>query len=208
MTNIDSLLDNLAAEGPRPSGGQGLRFAGPLFAVLALCALGAALALDGAFSTMPRDGMGPIAIKWGFSITLLALAAGALYVLGHPGRPFRSAVAMVAVPFIPMVALLAFETAIAGPRITGDTWAQCLTAMLIMSPIAFAAAIMATRALAPVNLRRAGLIAGLFGGGVAMAVYSPFCPERGMGYVALFYMLPILAMAGIGWLTGPRLLRW
>ena len=46
------------------------------------------------------------------------------------------------------------------------------------------------------------------GGAVAMAVYSPYCPERGALFMAVFYCLPILAMAGLGWLLGPRLLRW
>jgi len=41
-----------------------------------------------------------------------------------------------------------------------------------------------------------------------MTAYAPFCPGEGALYFVTFYLLPILAMAGIGWLAGPRLLRW
>ncbi|MGB3167633.1 MAG: DUF1109 domain-containing protein [Alteraurantiacibacter sp.] len=208
MTNLDTLLDDLSADAAQPVGDHRLRFGWPLLTVAALCGIGVTMALDGAFATIARDGTGPMAIKWGFSLSLLALAVSTLIVFGKPGRPWRVAMWVVAVPFVPILALLVLETIIAGPRVYGDTWVQCLTAMLVMSPIAFAGAIFATRALAPVNLRRAGLVAGLFGGAVAMTAYSPFCPERGMGYVAVFYILPILAMAGVGWLAGPKLLRW
>ena len=159
MTNLDSLLDDLSAEGARPAGDHRLRFVWPLLAVAALCGIGVTLALDGAFATMARDGIGPMAIKWGFSLSLLTLAIGALVVLGKPGRSWRMAMWAMAVPFVPILALLVFETIIAGPRVYGDSWAQCLTAMLIMSPIAFAGAIAAARSLAPVNLRRAGFVA-------------------------------------------------
>ena len=50
--------------------------------------------------------------------------------------------------------------------------------------------------------------AGLFGGALSMTAYAPFCPELGMTFMTLYYCLPILVMAGIGWMFGPRLLRW
>ncbi|WP_340587904.1 DUF1109 domain-containing protein [Erythrobacter alti] len=208
MTNINTVLDQLASEGAAPQTGSTLRFAAPLLAVLALCAVGVALVLDGAFASMARDGMGPIAVKWSFSVALLTLCGIALLVLGKPGRPSKAAMVAISVPFVPILALLALELSIAGPLFYGETWRECLAAMLVMSPIAFTGAILGARTLAPTNLRRAGLVAGLFGGAVAMTAYAPFCPERGMGYLAVFYLLPILTMAGVGWALGPRLLRW
>jgi len=208
MTDINSVLDQLASEGASPPSSGKLRFAGPLLAVLALCAVGAALILDGAFASMARDGMGPIAVKWGFSLILLGLSAVALFVLGKPGRPTRAVMIGVALPFVVILTLFGVEIATTGPMVYGETWRQCLMAMSVMSPIAFVGAIYAARSLAPTNLRRAGLVAGLFGGAVAMMAYAPFCPERGVGYMVVFYLLPILAMAAIGWALGPRLLRW
>ncbi len=208
MNNINSVLDQLASEGAAPPPGQGLRFAGPLLAVLVLCAMGVTVVFDGAFASMARHGMGPIAVKWGFSIALLALCGLALLILGKPGRPSNAAMFAVAIPFVPVLALLGFELAIAGPLVYGETWRECLAAMLVMSPIAFAGAISGARSLAPTNTRRAGLVAGLFGGAVAMTAYAPFCPELGMAYMAVFYLLPILTMALLGWALGPKLLRW
>ncbi|WP_165853495.1 DUF1109 domain-containing protein [Aurantiacibacter aquimixticola] len=205
---MDNILDQLASEGAAPARGVSWRFAAPMFGVIAACGLGVGLALDGAFASVETDGMGPLTVKWGFSLTLLLLAAAALFVLGKPGRPTTMALLGVAAPFVPIAALFLYETVAFGPQVAGDTWAQCLAAMLLMSPIAFIGAVLGMRAFAPTNLRRAGLVAGLFGGAVAMTAYAPFCPERGMGYMALFYILPILAMAGLGWLLGPRLLRW
>ncbi len=208
MTDTQSLIDQLAQESVAPAGGYVRSFALPLLAAMALCGIGVSVLLDGAFAKVAMDGMGPLAVKWGFSIALIALCIAALLVLGKPGRPARTALIGVLIPFIPVAAMFAIEVAITGPRVAGATWASCLVAMAVMSPIGFAGAIAAMRALAPVDLHRAGFIAGLFGGAVAMTAYAPFCPELGMGYMVVFYCLPLLAMAGIGWLTGPKLLRW
>jgi hypothetical protein len=107
-----------------------------------------------------------------------------------------------------VAALLVLDLAVGRSEFPGTTWRTCLIAMGVMSPIAFAGAILATRWLAPTQPRRAGLVAGLFGGAVAMSAYAPYCPEHGIAYLAVFYCLPILAMAGLGWILGPRLLRW
>ena len=208
MTNTDTLLDQLASDGAAPESNHSARFFGPLLAVLALSCAAVALVLDGAFANVPTDGIGPISMKWGFSVALLLLTGATLFVLGQPGRPSKVAMLTVAIPFVPVAALFVFEVAMMGFAAEGDTWRNCLAAMLTISPIAFLASTYAMRAMAPTDLRRAGLVAGLFGGAVAMTAYSPFCPEKGMGYMATFYILPILTMAGLGWLTGPRLLRW
>lgn len=208
MSNTASLIDRLVEEGPRPARGNAQRFALPLLAAFGLCAAGVTMVLDGAFSQLESQGIGSIGVKWGFSLALLVLGAAALWVLGKPGRPTRQALLALAIPFFPIIALLALELAISGPLPYGDTWRECLAAMLVMSPIAFAGAVLAMRALAPTDLRRAGLAAGLFGGAVAMTAYSPYCPERGILYLVEFYCLPIMAMAAFGWAAGPRLLRW
>lgn len=208
MIDTDALIDRLSAGSALPAKGHARQFAMPLLAAVVLCGVGMMLVLEGPFSSVGEHGMGPIVTKWAFSISLVLLSAIALWIMGKPGRHSRWALAAVAVPFAPIAALLVFEVAIAGPQMEAATWRQCLAAMLIMSPLAFAGAIIAMRALAPTDLRRAGLVAGLFGGAVAMTVYAPFCPELGMLYMAVFYCLPMLAMAGLGWLTGPRLLRW
>lgn len=208
MTNIDSILDQLASEGGLPQSGHRLRFAVPLIGVIALCCAAAALVLDGAFATVATDGSGPIIAKWGFSLALMFIAPFALWTLGRPGRRSGWTLAALSVPFVLVLGLLALDLSLSTQPFPGETWRQCLAAMSVLSPLGFGGAVFAMRALAPTNLRRAGLVAGLFGGAVAMTAYAPFCPERGMLYLAVFYCLPILTMAGIGWLAGPKLLRW
>ncbi|WP_338244518.1 DUF1109 domain-containing protein [Aurantiacibacter hainanensis] len=208
MRQTETLIDSLAHEGGAPPAGALARFAGPLVVAALLCALGVSLVLEGAFSSSAINGYAPIFVKWGFSIALVLLSGSALWAIGHPGKRTGGALIALSVPFILVAILLALDLAVGERTFPGETWRRCLSAMTIMSPLAFAGAIMATRWLAPTNLRLAGLAAGLFGGAVAMTAYSPYCPELGMAYMAVFYCLPILAMAGIGWMIGPRLLRW
>ncbi|APE28538.1 NrsF family protein [Aurantiacibacter gangjinensis] len=208
MTDLDNLLDRMAADGAAPTKQANWRFVQPLIFAALACAFGVAIVLDGAFATVADAGMGPMFVKWGFSIALLLLSALALWVIGRPGRPTGSMMLAVAVPFAFVAALLALDLSMATSGFPGEAWQRCLTAMAVMSPVAFAGAIVAARWLAPTNLRRAGLVAGLFGGAVAMTAYAPYCLGSSMLYVAVFYILPILTMAGLGWLLGPRLLRW
>ena len=208
MTNLDSFIDQLAEDGAAPASGGLWRFAGPLLAALAVCSIGVGIALDGAFASVAVDGIGPLLVKWGFSISVLLLSATALWIVGRPGRRSKLSVMAIFVPFVLVGALLVLELSMAQPVFPGDTWRQCLASMLILSPIAFVGAIFGARWLAPTNLRRAGLVAGMFGSAVAMTAYAPFCPERGMAYMAVFYVLPMLSMGALGWLLGPKLLRW
>lgn len=208
MTETDDLLDRLAAAGAAPSGRPALVFAGWLTLAVLVCTAGAALVLPQAFASVALHGIGPMAAKWGFSFALMAFCIMALNMLGKPERRGRLPFAMVAVPFAPVAALLALELATVGPVADGASWPRCLTAMAIMSPVGFAGAVFAMRSMAPTRLRPAGMVAGLFGGALAMSAYAPFCLERGMTFLTLYYCLPILLMAGMGWMFGPRLLRW
>lgn len=208
MKHTDDLITDLAARGAAPSPHAARRFVTPLVLVSLLCAFAMLSLLGAPFLTIPSHGIGPMAVKWGFSLPLVLGAALALYALGQPGRDAGWRLAFLAIPFILTLLLLAADLALAEQVFPGRTWQTCLAAMACMSPLAFGGAIIATRWLAPTDLRRAGLVAGLFGGGVAMTAYAPFCPELGMAYFATFYLLPILAMAGLGWLLGPKLLHW
>ncbi len=208
MSRTEKILDQLASEGGTRDTGYAWRFALPLVIVLAAACAAVALIIDGAFAGVAIAGLGPILVKWGFSLTLVLLAPVALWTLGRPGRKSGWILPALILPFALIFGVLVLDLSINAWPFPGETWPHCLAAMTILSPLAFAGATFAMRVLAPVKLRRAGLVAGLFGGAVAMTAYAPFCPERGMLYLAVFYCLPILAMAGIGWLMGPKLLRW
>ncbi len=206
--NTDDLIAALADNGAQAQGRGVGKFVLPLIGVAALCSIALGLVLDDAFSPYAETGPAPLLVKWGFSVSLAVLAPLTLWLLGRPGRDSGWMLIALAVPFAAVSAMFVVDLAMSEQAFPGKAWQTCLTAMTVLSPLAFAGAVIAVRHLAPTNLRRAGLVAGLFGGGVAMTAYAPFCPGSGMAYMVVFYCLPILSMAAIGFLTGPRLLRW
>ena len=208
MTNTDDLITSLAADGATAPAHSLRRFLLPLIAVSLVNALLLLLILGEPFAAIAQYGIGPMVVKWGFSLPLAFGAAYALHALGKPGVNAKNRILFLALPFIAAGVLLGVDLANNGGMFPGRTWAQCLAAMGVFSPVCFAGAVLAARWLAPTELRKAGGVAGLFGGGMAMTCYAPFCPELGMLYMFSFYVLPIMAMAGLGWLFGPKLLRW
>jgi len=180
----------------------------PLGLAFLFCGAILLLVLGQPFLALDLYGPVPLMVKWVFSLPLVIGGALALYALGHPGRQTSRHLGVLCLPFLFLGLLLAINLLTTTAPTSGASWTNCLTAMATLSPIAFAAAIIATRFLAPTRLKLAGMVAGLFGGGVAMTAYSPFCPELGMVFMLLYYVLPVIVMAVIGWFAGPRLLRW
>lgn len=208
MERTEDLIARLAAAPSAKRGTMLQHFVLPLLLACVLCIGATALVLDDPFPTYHLRGWLPMIVKWGFSVSLLLVATLALNVLGRPGRPSGLMLASLLLPFA-FVGYFALPALLLGDLPwPGVAWERCLIAMAIMSPIGFAAAITATRWLAPTDTRGAGMVAGFFGGALAMTAYAPFCPGEGALYFVTFYLAPILIMAGIGWLAGPRLLRW
>jgi hypothetical protein len=208
MSNTDDLIASLAAQGATPAPHVLRRFLAPLIVVAAANAMFWLVLLGEPFAAVESYGPVPMIVKWGFSLPLVIGSAAALYALGKPGHSTRARVLLLTVPFALAAVVLIIDLAIGGGSFPGATWDRCLLAMGTFGPICFAGAIVATRWLAPTELRKAGAVAGIFGGSVAMSAYAPFCPELGMAFMTAFYILPILAMSAIGWLAGPKLLRW
>ena len=55
---------------------------------------------------------------------------------------------------------------------------------------------------------RSAVVAGLFAGGVAAAIYAAHCPDDSPLFVALWYSLGIAIVALVGGLAGRLALRW
>jgi hypothetical protein len=68
--------------------------------------------------------------------------------------------------------------------------------------------IWAARGLAPIRLRLTGFIIGVAAGSVGAAVYALHCDESAAPLVVVWYTLGVASAGVVGWLTGPRLLRW
>lgn len=90
----------------------------------------------------------------------------------------------------------------------GLTWKTCVLNIALLSIPGLIGVFWALRGLAPTRLRLAGASGGLLAGAVATLVYCLHCPEMGVPFWALWYVLGMLAPALAGALLGPRWLRW
>ncbi|MFV3307479.1 DUF1109 domain-containing protein [Pseudomonas sp. NY15181] len=92
--------------------------------------------------------------------------------------------------------------------ILGRTWRTCALNITLLSVPAFAAVFWALRGLAPTRLRQAGAAGGLLAGATATLAYCLHCPEMGVPFWGVWYLLGMLVPTVLGALLGPRLLRW
>jgi hypothetical protein len=143
-------------------------------------------------------------MKWAYTLSLAAAAVALTWQLARPDTgPIRGAW-LVALP----VGLLAMVGLAELSRTPRAGWSACPILVLIFAMPIFAGLIWAFRRLAPTRLRAAGAAAGLTAGAVAASVYCLHCPEASALFVLTWYSLGILLATMLGWLFGPRLLRW
>lgn len=92
--------------------------------------------------------------------------------------------------------------------ILGRTWRVCALNITLLSVPAFLAVFWALRGLAPTHLRQAGAAGGLLAGATATLAYCLHCPEMGVPFWGVWYLLGMLVPTMLGALLGPRVLRW
>ncbi|CDF85340.1 hypothetical protein PKB_4011 [Pseudomonas knackmussii B13] len=92
--------------------------------------------------------------------------------------------------------------------IFGKTWRTCPLNIALLSVPAFIAVFWALRGLAPTRLRLAGAVGGLLAGATATLAYCLHCPEMGIPFWGVWYLLGMLLPTLLGAALGPRLLRW
>jgi hypothetical protein len=90
----------------------------------------------------------------------------------------------------------------------GSSWRQCPALIVMLALPVGAGLTRALRQFAPTRLRLTGGVAGMAAGALAATFYCLHCPEVGAAFVLTWYTLGIVAVAGIGAIAGPRLLRW
>jgi hypothetical protein len=155
----------------------------------------------------------PFWIKAAFT-GMLALAGLAITERAvRPGASVSSRAALVAVPFLFILAFAALEI-LHTPREArvplwlGETWRSCPVSIVGLSMPPLFLMMLAMRHLAPTSGTIAGFAAGVLASGLAATAYGLHCPERAAAFVATWYALGILATGGIGALVGRRVLRW
>lgn len=150
-------------------------------------------------------------VKAGYTAAFGLLGCAALPALARPdGRihwPLAAAAALLLLALTlgtmdwmrtdwSMVALMG-ATAMVCPWLIVLTGAPILVVMLA-----------ALRGMAPRSGAMAGFAAGLLAGGFGAAIYSFYCGETGMMFMAVWYSLGVAATAVLGALLGRLLLRW
>jgi hypothetical protein len=131
---------------------------------------------------------------------------------GRPGAEMTRPVLALALPFAAIALLAALQMSAPGADterlVMGQSSRVCAALVALTALPALAAAFWALRKLAPTRLTLAGAGAGLFAGAVGAFVYCFHCNEEAAPFIAVWYTLGIAAVAGLGALLGPRLLRW
>lgn len=92
--------------------------------------------------------------------------------------------------------------------VLGRTWRTCALNIALLSLPCLIAVFWALRGLAPTRLRQAGAAGGLLAGSTATLAYCLHCPEMGVPFWGLWYVLGMLLPTLLGAAIGPRLLRW
>jgi len=90
----------------------------------------------------------------------------------------------------------------------GRTWRTCALNITLLSLPGLVSVFWALRGLAPTRLRQAGAAGGLLAGSTATLAYCLHCPEMGVPFWGVWYVLGMLLPTALGAWLGPRLLRW
>lgn len=180
-------------------------------------ALGATLLVVLCYGVRPDIGtMLVTPLFWAKVALPFTLAAGAVAVTARLSRPgvtvglaWSGIGAPIAIVWLAAIAiLLAAPAGTRIPLIMGQTWRSCPFNIAFLSIPGFIAAFVAVRGLAPTRLRLAGAAAGLMAGATATIAYCLHCPEMGVPFWGVWYVLGILLPTAAGALAGPRWLRW
>jgi hypothetical protein len=210
----DELIAMLArgpvAADPRTTERQ-LALAVSVGAVAALVLVVATLGLHPDLAALSR--LPAFWLKLLFPLTLALAAYKAATLLARPGHVLGPVRAALAAPFVIVWVIAAVQWLQApveerGELLLGNTALSCVVLVSLFALPTFAAACVALRSLAPTRLREAGGCAGLLAGAVSATVYVFHCDEMTAPFIAIWYALGITVPGVLGWLLGPRLLRW
>lgn len=208
-------LINLLASGEGPVDRRVLvrRFSAALL-VGGLVALFLVMSLYGVRSDLAQVAGTPL--FWGKVALPGSLALLALWLnqrLARPGVKGGVVWLLLGLPLLLVWLGAAISLAGAAPEgraelIFGRTWRTCALNISLLSIPAFIAIFRALCGLAPTRLRQAGAAAGLLAGATATLAYCLHCPEMGIPFWGVWYLLGMLLPTVVGAALGPRLLRW
>nr|WP_280637036.1 DUF1109 domain-containing protein [Rhizobium sp. 16-449-1b] len=152
-------------------------------------------------------------LKSAFPFVLSAIGTHALLIVARPGGVPLRAVWYAIAAYLVLVALALLQLKASAVSewsglMLGRSWWICPMLIVCVSAPVFAAIVFFLRQAAPTDLRLSGFVAGSTSGAIGAWIYSWGCLEDGLAFMAMWYLLGILACGALGALSGPRLLRW
>lgn len=143
-------------------------------------------------------------------LAVALLATGLAILSGRPGK----AVGLwpLAVPALAGFVLVGLRLAerpdAVVPEVLGQTALACLTSIMALAVLPLWVAIRMFRNAAPTRPAMTGALLGLAAGAGVASGYALHCTEDSPLFYMVWYVLGIVAVAGIGAIAGNRLLRW
>jgi hypothetical protein len=149
-------------------------------------------------------------------VATLALAISAMIVSLHLSRPeafLRGWGWLLLIPVGVLVGGIGSEMMLPQrlpmmARLVGHNWRVCSIAISLMSMPLLAGALIGLRHGAPSQPAIAGAIAGMMSAGLAATLYASHCTDDSPLFVITWYSIATAAVAAIGALAGPRVLRY
>ena len=147
------------------------------------------------------------------TLALTCAAFGLVINIVHPGRVQRGWQFLLLVPVVLLAAAVFVELSVVPSslweqRMIGSNAVHCLTVIPLLSIIPGTCILMAMRHGAPEKPGPAGAAAALVSAGIAATLYATNCPDDSPLFVATWYPIATLLVAGVGYLAGMRFLRW
>jgi hypothetical protein len=150
-------------------------------------------------------------VKAGYTLAFSLVGLAALPVLARPdGRvlwPLLAAAALLLVA-LSLGTMNWMRADWAMLELMGNTAMVCPWLITLTGAPVLAVLLAALRTMAPRSPAMAGLAAGLMAGGLGAAVYSFYCGETSMMFMAVWYSLGISIVGALGAVLGRLLLRW
>jgi hypothetical protein len=171
------------------------------------------LILAGMRSDLLGSGLLPTLMKV-FLGALLALAAiQGSAILSRPEASFAEGFRRLGAVITLLAVMLTLDIMFRGTdgwlaRMFGKSIFSCLTVIPALALLPLAVSLHALRTGASTSPAAAGGLAGLASAGMAIIAYGVFCTEDSPVFVATWYSLAAILVAGLGAALGQKLLRW
>lgn len=151
--------------------------------------------------------------KFVFTIVLAVTAFGLIRALSTPGASTaRAAAWMAAAPLLVAVAvvleLFMVPEVMWSTRMVGSNMMICMTFIPLIGIGPLAIFLWMLRYGAPTRPVLAGAVAGLLAGGLSATFYAAHCFDDSPLFVATWYTIAIIVLAGLGGLGGRLFVRW